>query len=528
MPAGELADKVSKQKVIVWTMIAEIIGMAYGIFAMHFDSVINAYAALFVVALQAALFNPSKYAIIPEIVKRENISKVNGILTLSTYLAIILGTFLASFFTQVTGSNYTLVAVFCFCIAVIGLIMSLQIEKTPVKNPTKKINPLFIVQVFKSLKLASKYPHLLLTVLASSYFVYMASFTQLNLIPLAVQSLGITDVQGGYVFLAAALGIGVGSTIVAVISGKNVELGIAVWGGLGSSLSYIILYFFAKDLLVAVMMIFSLGLFGGLYIVPLDAYIQVASPDKDRGEIVASGSFLGFFGVLLAAISIGFFSDVLKLTAAEGYLVVGMISMGVAVTVLFFLPDYFTRFFAVTFFKAFYHITPKNQPKVDFYDSVLIVSKKYSFAHILSLLQLYHRVTFIRFVKKMPSPLLKPYYRLSHIFPFPVELSEEESKKIYAKICDKKMPFCLFLEGELKFDTQMSYQDAVNKFLELNTQPVIPLGIQKFHRSKSLGTSFNILKSLPVEVSASFGSKEEKHLKLDETAKLIENLEHPA
>ena len=33
-------------------------------------------------------------------------------------------------------------------------------------------------------------------------------------------------------------------------------------------------------------MILSLGINGGLYIVPIDAYIQLASPEKDRGEIV--------------------------------------------------------------------------------------------------------------------------------------------------------------------------------------------------------------------------------------------------
>lgn len=527
MPAGELADKCSKKKVIAWSLVGEVVGMAYGIFAMHYQSTVNAYGALFVVALQASVFNPAKYAILPELVKREDISKVNGIMTLATYLAIILGTFFASFFTQITENNYTLVALFCFCIALLGLWTSLQIETTPVKNPEKRINPLFLIQVVKSLKLASKYPHLLLTVLASSYFVYTASFTQLNLIPLAVQSLAITDVQASYMFLAAALGVGIGATIVAIISGKHVELGIALWGAFGTSFSYIILYVFSHNLLLSILLVLSVGINGGLYIVPLDSYIQIASPEKDRGEIVASGSLLGFFGVLIASLCIGFFNNILHLSAAEGFLIVGLLSLGVSITILLRIPEYFTRFFAVSFFKIFYHITPINQPKIEFYESVLILMKKYSFGYILSILQLYHRVTFIRFIKKSPLWLFKPFYHFLHISPFPLEISQEDTQNYYERILNKKMPLCLFLEGKLKFKTSLNYQEAVSKFLSLNKQPIIPLGLKQVPRIKEVDTSFNLLKSIPIEIIASFGQKEERQLQLEDAAQLIKSLEQP-
>lgn len=525
MPAGEIADKCSKKKVIAWSLVGEVLGMGYGVFAMHYQSIVNAYGALFVVALQASVFNPAKYAILPELVKREEISKVNGIMTLATYVAIILGTFFASFFTQITGNNYTVVALFCLAIAILGLWTSLQIETTPIKNPEKRINPLFLIQVVKSLKLASKYPHLLLTVLASSYFVFTASFTQLNLIPLAVQSLSITDVQASYMFLAAALGVGIGATIVAIISGKHVELGIALWGAFGTSLSYIILYLFSHNLLFSIFLVLSIGINGGLYIVPLDSYIQVASPEKDRGEIVASGSFLGFVGVLIASLCIGLFNNLLHLSAAEGFLIVGLLSLGVSVIILFRIPEYFTRFFAVSFFKPFYHITPVNQPKIDFYDSVLILMKKYSFGHILSLLQLYHRVTFIRFVKKMPPWIFKPFYDLFHIFPFPVEMPQEAAQEYYERIRNMKMPFSLFLEGKLKFKTNSNYQEVVTKFLALNTQPIIPLTVIQIPRTKEVDTSFNLLKSIPLEIIACFGQKEERPLQLEDAAQILRNLE---
>ncbi len=524
MPAGELADKLSKKKVIVWSLVAEVIGMGYGIFAMYTKGVVNAYAALLIVAIQASVFNPSKYAILPEIVKREEISRVNGIMTLATYLAIIAGSFLASFFTQVTGSNYAFVAFFCFGVAILGFYTSLQIENTPIKNPTKKINPLFLVQVYKSLKLASKYPHLLLTVLASSYFMFMAAYTQLNIIPYGMQSLHITDTQAGYVFLAAALGIGIGSMVVAILSGKSVDLGLAIIGAFGSSFSYIIIYIFSTNIWVAVLMMLSFGFHGGLYIVPLDAYIQIASPDEDRGEIVASGTFLGFFGVLLASLCVGLFSKIWYLSAAEGYLIIGFLSLTVSFFVLFGLPDYFTRFMATSFFRGFYRFTPINQPELQFYDTALIITKRYSFALALALLQLFHRVSFIKFVKKRPSIFSKPLYTLLHIIPYPVELPPEESAQILQRVYDKKMPLCLFLEGSFKFKTEQKYEEAVRRILDQNNQPVIPLSIEEKRYEGIQKMHFNLFKNLPHPISVTFGAKKGEKVEYSQAKELLDGL----
>lgn len=524
MPAGELADKCSKQKVIIWTLVLEMLAMAYGVFAMIKCSVFNAFAALFCVALQASVFLPSKYAILPEIVSKDDISKANGYMTLATYLAIIFGTFLASFFTQITGESYVMVAIFCFILAALGLFTSLQIEKTEVKSPEKKINPLFLIQVYKSLKLAKQYPHLLLTVIASSYFLYTASFTQLNLIPFGIQSLKITDVQSGYVFLAAALGIGIGSTTVALISGKNVELGISIWGAFGTSLSYIILFLLSNNLIVAILMILSLGIHGGLYIVPLDAYVQIASPEKDRGEIVAASSFLGFVGVFLAALSLGFFSEVLHISAAHGYLIIGLLSLSVSIVITFLLPEYFSRILAVTLFKAFYHLSLIDQPKTDFYESVCIVCRKYSFLHILTLIYIYPRIAFIRFVKKKPFLISKLFYSIIHIVPIPVSNEEEFHAQLKVAV-GKKMPLCFFLESYTRLQENDVYNQAIQKaFNELHI-PILSLHIQKKEEIKQHSNIWSFVKILPVYAEAIFSQKSIDPISMEKAKALLSEAE---
>lgn len=513
MPAGEMADKYSKQKVIVWTLVLEVIAMLFAIYAMHYCTPVTAYSALFFVALQAALFLPSKYAILPEIVPQDQISKANGLMTLATYLAIIFGTFLASFFTQITSRNYSAVALFCLVIAIVSFYCSLQIEKTSVKNPTKKMNFFFVMQVYHSLKLTKKYPHLLLAVLASSYFLYTSSFTQLNLLSFGIQSLHISDVQSGYILLAGALGIGIGSMIVALMSGKNVDLGIAIWGGIGTSLSYIVLYIFSQNIYMAILMIFSLSIHGGLFIVPLDAYIQVASPEKDRGEIVASSTFLGFVGVLLASLSIWFFSDVLKITAAEGYLVIGLMALTVAIIITFMLPEYFSRVLAVTFFKVFFNVQTVKQPQTEFFESILIFCQKYSLLQVLILIYLYPRISFIRLVKHKPPFWIKPLYTIGHIFAIPFD--QEKNLNLYVeKIKNKKMPVCLFLDGADSLKENINYSKVLEELVDQIAIPSTTCKVIKRQPEQMHPGLFNLFRIFPIRVEAYFSDKQDQKISL--------------
>jgi acyl-[acyl-carrier-protein]-phospholipid O-acyltransferase/long-chain-fatty-acid--[acyl-carrier-protein] ligase len=55
----------------------------------------------------------------------------------------------------------------------------------------------------------------------------------------------------------------------------------------------------------ASMLLFLLGFFGGLFDVPLAAYMQHYSPKESRGSILAASNFLTFSGVLLVALAFG-------------------------------------------------------------------------------------------------------------------------------------------------------------------------------------------------------------------------------
>lgn len=341
--SGTLADRFSKRTIIYVTRITEILTTTLGLSAFYFHSAWGGYVVLFLMAVQSTLFSPCKYGIIPEIVPKSKISQCNGVITSTTYLAIILGTFLASFLTEITNQNFVFLGSVCLLVSIVGWFVSQYIEKTAPQDENKRLSFRFISEIYKILKNAKKRRYLFATLIFGAYFLFMGSYTQLNIIPFALQSLHLSDVYGGYLFLMTAIGIGIGSYFSGRLSGKEVELGFVPLAALGIMLCFLSLYFFQHLFFAVAPILILLGLFGGFYTVPIDAFIQVASPDKDRGQNVAAGNFLSFLGVILASGCLAFFGNALELTAAQGFLNMGLITLILGIVLLFVFADQVLR-----------------------------------------------------------------------------------------------------------------------------------------------------------------------------------------
>ena len=351
--SGILADRLSKQSIIIFTKVFELFCMSFGLIAILFESEIGAYSALFFMATQSAIFGPSKYGIILELVEPKMVSKANGTLTSATYLAIILGTFLASFIADITNKNYVLEAGFCVIIAIIGLITSLGIKRTAPQNSPKKINPLFLYEIYQTVRFSWDVPHLLPTIFGSSFFLFIGAFTQLNIIPFAMQSLGLTEVGGGYLFLAMAVGIAIGAVLAGQISKDKVEPGLSCITGFFVALLFTALYLFSWSLIATLCILTLLGMFGGAFLIPFDSFIQLNSPHERRGQVIAANNFFSFIGVLFAAIALYLFSEKWGFSASSGFFIMGIIMLVVNIGLTGRLSTFFFPFFVKRILKRF-------------------------------------------------------------------------------------------------------------------------------------------------------------------------------
>ncbi|HIQ20964.1 MAG TPA: MFS transporter [Planctomycetes bacterium] len=91
-PAGYLADRFSKRRVMIGCKVAEIVIMTLGILVILSGNIYLMLIVLFLMGAQSAVFSPSKYGSIPEIVRPDRISAANGLIGMTTMFAVILGT----------------------------------------------------------------------------------------------------------------------------------------------------------------------------------------------------------------------------------------------------------------------------------------------------------------------------------------------------------------------------------------------------------------------------------------------------
>lgn len=322
--AGVLADRISKRSIIVFAKIFELAVTLFSCVAVLYQWEVGLFAALFLMATHSAIFGPSKYGIIPELVESKMVSRANGSITSLTYLAIILGTFLASFLTDITNKNFLLLAFFCTLISFVGLMTSLGITRTQAGLSTKKINPFFLYEIYQTLKVSWKIPHLLPCIFGSSFFLFIGAYTQLNMIPFAMQSLGLSEVGGGYLFLASAIGIAMGAVISGRISKDRIEPGISCIAGALIAIFFILLWVFSWSLIMTIILLTLLGIAGGMYLIPFDSYLQVNSPPEKRGQIIATSNFFSFVGVLMAAVYLYLVSAYFGFSASSSFAILGV------------------------------------------------------------------------------------------------------------------------------------------------------------------------------------------------------------
>ncbi len=363
--SGILADRMSKNRIIIAIKVTEILIILLAISAFAFKITWGSYVILFLLSTQSAVFGPSKYGIIPELVPKNKISKANGLITSFTYLAIIFGTFLASFLTEVTNRNYVLVGCFCLLVSFVGFFSSYGIKHTESKGSTKKANILFVREIYRTLVECKAYKHLLLCIFGGAFFLFVGAFTQLNIIPFAIVSLGFTEVAGGYLFLITALGIALGSWLAGKASRKHhIELGLTCFAGIVIAFLFFLLGASSFKPVLAVIALFLIGFSGGTFIVPFEAYIQLISPEQNRAQVIAASNFMSFVGVLFASFFLFLFNQVLDFPAAQSFIIMGAFTLLFTLVLFFRLSDHVLSFTARRIFRPFNPVQITDQTLV--------------------------------------------------------------------------------------------------------------------------------------------------------------------
>src|SRR5579864_613802 len=127
--AGQLADRFSKTRVLQITKAFEILIMITGLVALVERNIALLLTVLFLLAVQANFFSPAKYGILPETVGEAQLTRANGLLELSTFAAIVLGTSAGAFLFARWKDEPLVMGGMLLGIAIIGSLTSILIPK---------------------------------------------------------------------------------------------------------------------------------------------------------------------------------------------------------------------------------------------------------------------------------------------------------------------------------------------------------------------------------------------------------------
>lgn len=482
--AGVLADRVRKHRIVQNIKLLEIAVMSFGAAAIYFQNRWMLLGGMFLMSVQSALFSPTKFGIVPELVGRRNISKANSLMQAAGYLAMILGTASAPLFSRLLG-RWTGLA--CIGIAALGWLAAMRIAPTPKTNSTAKANLFFFSDIFRSIKLIHQDAFLALAVWASAFFLMIAAFVQLNLLSYGPEHLGMANQEEAtLLFLVVAFGIGSGSLIAGKVSRQSIEFGIVPIGSALLAFSCAGLYFIPPGAEVAAYVCcLVMGFGAGLFVVPVQSFLQFRSPPDKMGEIIAASGWLSWVGVLLAAFLLHLCSATLGLSAAANFMVIGVMVLVMALVAFITLPDFFVRFVVMLLTRCFYRLRCSGIRNLPAQGGALIVANHVSMMDAIWICAVQQRrIRFVMSRKYLDTCgwWMKGLLKLGGVIPIHEEDPAKailKSLQAARKVIEDGYIVAIFPEGHLSRTGHMlPFKPGFERIVKGTGAPIIPVYIE--------------------------------------------------
>jgi acyl-[acyl-carrier-protein]-phospholipid O-acyltransferase/long-chain-fatty-acid--[acyl-carrier-protein] ligase len=301
MLGGWLADRFSKQRIMVNVKLAEMGIMSFAALALWWPGLPLKLCAIFLMGCHSAIFAPSKYGILPEILPHEKLSWGNGILELLTFLGVILGTVAAGIFSDGFKGREWVAAPILVGIAFGGWLLSRRITPAPAAAPDcpVRINP--VTDLWRQLCIMKQDRDLWRACWGNTGFYFISALVMMNVVVFGKTILNLTGLQNSMMNVALALGIGIGSVVAGYASRGRIEYRLVPIGALGLALSTVPMGMEGVTADTFRICMATLGFSAGLFIVPIVSVIQHRPSPESKGAVQGTVSSLSFIGIMAAA-----------------------------------------------------------------------------------------------------------------------------------------------------------------------------------------------------------------------------------
>ncbi|MCF7818787.1 MAG: MFS transporter [Kiritimatiellales bacterium] len=531
--AGALADRFSKREIIIASKWLEVGLLILGIPALLSGAAWPVYTLLFLLCTQSALFGPAKRGIVPELVDEGDLSRANGFLTAATYAAIILGTALPSLLIGYLGFSPFYVIGTCLALAVAGTLASHRIAAVPAAGTHKKSSPWIIPDVVRTMKNLQGDNWAKQAVLGLVLFGAITALFQQTLVIFGRETLNLSIEKSPMLFPLAAIGIGIGALLTGRFSKHTIEIGLIPVGALGTMVSSIGLSLATHPVWIGFWII-AIGISCGMYLVPLNAFLQQRIPQDRRGEVFGASNFLSFSAMIAASGLFYVLTNVCRFDARACVFTTGLLAAVPAVLACLRLPNFFTRFWLMRLVRRLYKIQFSGVENLPREGGALLICNHTAYADPLLLQAATQRP--VRFL--MSRDVFKtwkwayPFFKLTDCIP----IHTSDGPRALAKSLQEARQameagaiVAIFPEGELtKNGNLMQFNKGFEKIAKNSNCPIIPAhignlwgSIFSFHRGKP---GFKRPLKFPYPVSVRFGKPLSAETPADEARRVIAEL----
>ncbi len=497
--AGQLADKYDKAMLARLVKVLEMSIMGVAAAGFFLTSLPVLMGALFLLGCHSTLFGPVKYAILPQHLREEELVGGNALIEAGTFVAILIGT-LAGGLLAGSVAHPVWIAVGGFVVALAGYLTSRGIPAAPAPAPELKVNLNPLSETWRNIAFARENRTVFLSILGISWFwlygaLFLAQFPAYGKFVLGGGESSVTLLLATF-----TVGIGVGSMLCERMSGKHVEIGLVPFGSIGLTLFGLDLYFASPtglagaaphELLALLAMpavwrvlfdLLMLGMFGGFFIVPMYALVQLRSSPEHRARIIAANNILNALFMVVGALgAAALLGEGLSIPALFG--LGALLNAAVALYIYGLVPEFLLRFIAWLLVKAVYRLRTSGLAHIPHEGGAVLVANHVSFADAVIIMGASPRpIRFVMDHRIFRTPLLGFVFR--HCGAIPIASAKEDPAMMEAAFAEVGRALengdlvGVFPEGHLTRDGELQpFRPGISRILAANPVPVVPMAL---------------------------------------------------
>jgi len=320
--AGVLTDKYDKAMMIRRIKLAEVIIACIAVWALFSENLYFAFGVLLMLGTQSAFFAPSKFAILPDHLERDELIGGNALISTGTYLAILAGTIIGAILAPMEMGKI-IASWVILGMAIIGYLSALRIPSAPSRDRNIHVSWNIFGKTIRVVRFALKQKGgVLISILGVSYFYFVAATFHAQFPNFTKQTLGADNIVLTCFMVAFSVGVAIGGLLNHKFLKARAHGGFVPIACVFMAIFGVDIYFAAKAYPAPVdgslhgLGVFVSNIHGvrllvdtflqavacGFFVIPLRAIVQDRTNEAVRSRVISSSNMMDALFILLSAI----------------------------------------------------------------------------------------------------------------------------------------------------------------------------------------------------------------------------------